>query len=65
MTATPTTPDDTDACPDAPIFCRFLDSETCRGGLDVDEHRLEAGGFRHPDGLDTVGRWAFGAEAVQ
>lgn len=48
-----------------PMFCRFPGTEHCRGGLNVDEHRLEAGGWRHPDGLDRKGHYAFGVEAVQ
>lgn len=49
----------------APIFCRFHGSDQCRGNLHLDEHRLESGGWRHPDGLDRNGYYAFGAEAVQ
>lgn len=54
------------ACDDGPIYCRFLgDSETCRGGLDIAEHRLTAHGWQHPDGLDARGYYAFDEEAVQ
>ena len=47
------------------MYCRFLGTETCRGGLNVAEHRLESGGFRHPDGLNAKGYYAFDEEAVQ
>lgn len=49
----------------APTLCRFLDSETCRAGLNIAEHRLTSQGWEHPTGLDARGYWAFGAEAVQ
>lgn len=49
----------------APMFCRFLDTETCRMGLNIAEHQHTAQGFQHPDGLDSRGYWAFGDKAVQ
>lgn len=48
------------------MLCRFLgDTEECRGGLALDEHRHTAQGFEHPTGLDSRGYYAFGVEAVQ
>lgn len=36
----------------APLLCRFHDSDTCRGGLDVDEHALTTHGWLHPTEFD-------------
>lgn len=44
---------------DAPIYCRIpIDDYPCRMGLYVDEHRLSADGWVHPD-LDELGRWTW------
>lgn len=53
----------------ASLYCRFLSSETCRDGLNIADHALETDDtgksrWRHPDGLDARGYFAFGDKAV-
>lgn len=48
-----------------PMYCRFHGTDVCYAGLDIGEHRLEHGRWRHPDGLSEKGYWAFGDEATQ